>query len=147
MDVGIEVVGTTEPYAEVDPHFYRQIVDNLLDNSLRYSPRHSTIRVTLDSRDGMATLEVEDNGPGFPHEFVARAFDRFSRPDDSRSRDHGGSGLGLAIVRSLTEAHGGTVRASNRHDGGAVVSVSVPAAGPRSDAESTDAPTANAGTP
>jgi signal transduction histidine kinase len=146
-DVTIEVVGATELYADVDPHFYRQIIDNLLDNALRYSPPHSSIKVILDSRNGMATLEVQDRGPGFPKEFLARAFDRFSRPDDSRARDHGGAGLGLAIVRSLAEAHGGRVLASNRPDGGAVVCVSLPAAGPRPDIESTDSSSSNAGSP
>lgn len=111
---------------EVDPMRYRQIVDNLIDNALRYAPAQSTVRVKVEQVAGSASLEVSDEGPGFPEEFLPRAFQRFSRPDASRNRGSGGSGLGLAIVKSLAEAHGGTARAANRPTGGAVVAVVIP---------------------
>lgn len=111
---------------EVDPVRYRQIIDNLIDNALRYAPAQSTVRIAVERVTGGASLEVGDEGPGFPEEFLPRAFQRFSRPDASRNRDSGGSGLGLAIVKSLAEAHGGTAAASNRPTGGAVVTVVIP---------------------
>jgi signal transduction histidine kinase len=70
---------------------------------------------------------VEDQGPGIPVEDLRRVFERFYRVDPSRARP-GGTGLGLAIVKHLVELHGGTVTAGNRRDGGAVFTVSLPAA-------------------
>ena len=69
----------------------------------------------------MAVLAVRDQGPGFPVQFLPRAFERFSRPDESRNRDGGGTGLGLAVVESLAQAHGGAATVANGQPGGAVV--------------------------
>jgi Histidine kinase-, DNA gyrase B-, and HSP90-like ATPase len=83
----------------------------LLDNAVRHAA--STVRVSVCAEDGWAVLEVADDGPGIPAEDTERAFGRFSRLDDARSRDGAedvsGSGLGLAIVRATAEAHGGSV--------------------------------------
>lgn len=86
-----------------------QALANLVDNGLRYGGR--TITLTAQNSD----LHVTDDGPGFPAEFIARAFDRFSRADAARGR--GGAGLGLAIVRTIAEAHGGSAHAANRAAG------------------------------
>jgi len=91
------------------------------------SPREIDLGLRVDG--GMVTIEVADRGPGFPPDFLPRAFERFSRPDTSPTRDRGGAGLGLAIVKAITEAHGGRVEAGNRPDGGAVVRVELPADG------------------
>lgn len=112
-----------------DPDRLRQVVDNLLDNALRYAPTGSPITVTLSAPapPAGAVLHVLDRGPGFPPEFLTRAFDRFSRADSART--HGaGTGLGLAIVASLVGAHGGTVTAGNRPGGGANIRVELPTA-------------------
>jgi signal transduction histidine kinase len=74
--------------------------------------------------DGAFELHVADDGPGFPPEFLGRAFERFARADEARSGD--GTGLGLAIVQAIARAHGGTVGASNRAEGGADVWLSIP---------------------
>ena len=74
-------------------------------------------------RGELVELHVEDEGPGFPPEFIADAFDRFSRSLDARSG--GGSGLGLSIVELIARAHGGGVGAQNRGDGGADVWIAV----------------------
>ena len=79
-----------------------------------------------DSHDGFLRLEVRDDGPGFPAEFLPVAFEAFSRPDASRSRPGGGTGLGLAIVAAVAQAHGGTAEAANLPHGGAVVILSIP---------------------
>jgi two-component system OmpR family sensor kinase len=125
--IRLETVGPADLVVKVDAQRYRQIVDNLIDNSLRYSPPGSTLRIAVQRSGDTAVLEVFDQGPGFPEEFLPHAFERFSRPDASRTRDGGGTGLGLAIVRSLAEAHGGTAMASNGTHGGAVVTVVIPA--------------------
>lgn len=94
-----------------------QAVGNLLDNALRHGA--GTVRLRAEASDGMLNLHVVDEGPGFPVAFLPRAFDRFSRPDDARTR--GGAGLGLAIVDAIVGAHGGRAHAANRDDGGADV--------------------------
>ena len=98
-----------------------QALGNLLDNALRHGGR--TIRLSGLQRDGWVDIHVSDDGPGFPPEFIASAFERFTRADPARGR--GGAGLGLAIVAAIAHAHGGEVRAANV-DGGADVRISLP---------------------
>ena len=97
-----------------------QILRNLLANAIRYARK--SVDVTANG-DGVT---VSDDGPGFPPDDLPRVFDRFYRADASRSRAGGGSGLGLAITRELVLLHGGTISASNRADGGAVVRFRLP---------------------
>ena len=73
------------------------------------------------------TLTVSDDGPGVPPDFIPLAFDRFTRPDESRSSHDGGSGLGLAIVHAIVTAARGTVTLENRASGGLRVTVTLPA--------------------
>ncbi|PZS19925.1 MAG: two-component sensor histidine kinase [Acidimicrobiales bacterium] len=115
--------------ARVDSVRLRQMVDNLVDNALRFAPPGSVVELRLTAANGALEVEVLDSGPGFPPEFMAHAFERFQRPDDHRGRVHGGAGLGLAIVRALVEAHGGRVTADNRTEGGASVRIHLPARG------------------
>jgi signal transduction histidine kinase len=73
------------------------------------------------------SISVADTGQGFPDGFLDRAFLPFTRADAGRSRQHGGAGLGLAIVKGVVDAHGGIVEAANRPEGGAIVTVRLPA--------------------
>jgi len=111
-----------------DPDRLRQVIDNLLDNAVRYAATGDaiTVTVTAATRSVGAVLEVLDRGPGFPPAFLPNAFDRFSRADEART-DGAGTGLGLAIVASLVGAHGGTVTANNRPGGGASIRIELPA--------------------
>lgn len=114
-----------------DPDCLRQIIDNLLDNALRFTPPGGTVRLTAAaSASGEVVVDVSDDGPGFPPDFLPHAFERFRRADLSRTPGPAGTGLGLAIVASLTQAHGGTVTAVNLVPRGARVRVRLPAAGP-----------------
>jgi heavy metal sensor kinase len=124
-DVGIDMEGPATR-ADIDPARLRQALGNLIDNSLRHSPRGSrvTITTTVDGTD--LRLAVADHGPGFTAEFLPRAFDPFTRSDAARARTHGGAGLGLSIVKAVVEAHGGSVVAGNRPEGGAVVAMTFP---------------------
>jgi two-component system, OmpR family, sensor kinase len=125
--VAVSVLGPSELTVVADPDRLRQAVDNLLDNATRYAPPGSTVEVTMSTpRPGVAAVEVTDRGPGFPPEFLPRAFERFQRAEASRGRDSGGTGLGLSIVRAILAAHGGAAAAANRPDGGASVSVELP---------------------
>jgi signal transduction histidine kinase len=112
--------------ADVDELRLRQALGNLLDNGLRAVPSGGRVSVVAERENGSLRLEVRDNGPGFPAEFLPVAFEAFSRPDAGRARPDGGAGLGLAIVAAVAQAHGGTVRAENLPGGGASVVVSIP---------------------
>ncbi|MDQ1360800.1 MAG: two-component system, OmpR family, sensor kinase [Acidimicrobiaceae bacterium] len=112
--------------AMVDPGRFRQVIGNLIDNSLRFAPPGSPIDVRAMRAGSTLVIEVDDHGPGFPTEFIPRAFERFSRPDGSRSREGGGAGLGLAIVKSIVDAHGGVASVANRPDRGSTVRVEIP---------------------
>jgi two-component system, OmpR family, sensor kinase len=74
----------------------------------------------------VVAVEVRDHGPGFPPEFLPRAFERFQRADPARSRTDGGAGLGLAVVASIARAHGGHADAGNHPGGGAWATIELP---------------------
>lgn len=101
----------------------RRVVTNLLDNAQRYADRRVevTLRTTHGAGPRTAVLEVTDDGPGIPAADRERVFERFTRLDDSRSRDHGGAGLGLAIARDLSAHHGGTLTAEESPYGARLV--------------------------
>jgi two-component system OmpR family sensor kinase len=108
----------------------RQILDNLLSNAERHTPREAAVRVRIGADDGDAVLEVEDEGRGIPDADADRVFERFFRADPSRSRDSGGSGLGLSIVAALAEAHGGEASYARAPSGGSRFTVRLPRTGP-----------------
>jgi two-component system OmpR family sensor kinase len=114
--------------AFVDVPRIRQAIENIIDNALHFAPRGSTVTLRMFSQDGEAVVEISDRGPGFDTEFLPRAFERFSRPDDGRDRDDGGAGLGLSIVHAIVQGHRGTVSIANRPDGGSRVTMRVPGA-------------------
>jgi heavy metal sensor kinase len=113
--------------APVAPALLRRAVENLLENALRYAPPGSSVSTRVRRDDGQIVIDVLDEGPGFPAEFLPHAFERFRRADDARARDAGGTGLGLAIVLAVARAHGGTAVAANRPEGGAIVELRIPA--------------------
>ena len=110
------------PALDIDPVRVRQVLDNLLDNALRHTPRGGTIRVEVRREGSAALVRVADTGRGIPPEALPHVFDRFWK-----SADSGGSGLGLAIARGLIEAHGGKIRVDSVIDRGTVVSFTLPA--------------------
>lgn len=94
-----------------DPEGLEQVLSNLLENAVRFSPQRSTITVEIRTvADGAARrVEVRDEGPGIPSADIGRVFERFYRVDAGRAREDGGTGLGLSIVKHLVGAHGGRV--------------------------------------
>lgn len=108
-NITIETYGPHEVTVEGDRARLKQVVVNLLDNAIKYTPDGGNIRLSVFTRDGKAVLEVEDNGIGIPAEAQAHIFERFFRVDKARSRELGGAGLGLSIVKSICAAHGGQV--------------------------------------
>jgi len=112
-------------HVEGDPAKLHDIVRNLVENAVNYSPEGAEVRLGAAQEDSTYTITVADSGPGIPPEDLTRVFERFYRVDKSRSRP-GGTGLGLAIVKHLVELHGGEAEAQNRPEGGAVFTVKLP---------------------
>ncbi len=106
----------------------KQVIVNLLDNAIKYTPEDGAIRISVCSADGRAVIEVEDNGAGIPAEAIAHVFERFYRVDKARSRQMGGTGLGLSIVKSICAAHGGRVEARSEEGRGSRFRVELPSA-------------------
>jgi signal transduction histidine kinase len=112
----------------------RMAVVNLLDNAVKYSPRGSAIRLSLQSEDGatsstgFAEFDIEDEGPGIPESARQKIFDRFFRLDEARTRDEGGAGLGLPIAQWAVEANGGKVFVKSGRPRGATFCIRVPIA-------------------
>jgi two-component system sensor histidine kinase BaeS len=107
--VGLKVVTPGHVGVKGDPAALSRVFRNLLANAVRHSPESGEVGVIVDRNGELAEITVVDQGPGFAAEVRDRAFDHFTRVDDSRSRESGGAGLGLAIAKGIVEAHGGTI--------------------------------------
>jgi len=106
----------------------RQVLGALVDNALRHAAEHGRVRIRTERSGSRVAVEVMDDGPGLGEQ-PERLFERFYRSAAPADRTTGHAGLGLSIVRALVEAHGGTVAARNRPEGGAAFRVELPAAG------------------
>ncbi|MPN58552.1 Sensor histidine kinase WalK [bioreactor metagenome] len=103
-----------------------QVVYNIMDNAIKYTPEGGLIRVRLNRSGRDAILRVSDNGPGIPKADQPHIFDRFYRVDKARSRDTGGTGLGLSIVNQLVLMHGGSVSVQSEEGHGSTFTVELP---------------------
>jgi two-component system phosphate regulon sensor histidine kinase PhoR len=117
-----------------------QVIFNLVDNAVRFTPEGGAVRIMAERRNGSIEVRVADTGVGIPPEALPRLFERFYRVDPARSRDGGGTGIGLAIARSVVEAHGGTIRAESEPGKGSTFTFDVPIA-----PSTTDEPTTTNG--
>ena len=119
------------PPAEVNPPLFRRMLDELLDNAVKYSPDGGTVRVAValeNTGKRMLRIEVRDQGIGIEPQDLARIFQDFRQVDASDTRKFGGLGLGLAFVKRVAEAHGGVVTADSDPAGGSTITFTVPAA-------------------
>lgn len=107
---------------------FKQVVVNLLDNALKYTPENGRITLTVSARQNEACLEVADNGVGIPAGALPHVFDRFYRVDPARAPADGGAGLGLAIVKSICSAHGGQIQVQSTPGSGSRFLVRMPLA-------------------
>jgi two-component system phosphate regulon sensor histidine kinase PhoR len=103
---------------DVDSRRAEQVVVNLVENAIKYTPAGGKISVRWDKLQTSVRLQVSDNGPGIAPEHYPRLFERFYRVDQARSRDVGGTGLGLAIVKHIMQLHGGSISVSGEPGGG-----------------------------
>ncbi len=111
-----------------DPERVHQVLFNLLDNAVRFTPEGGEVVISASGHNGSCAVEVSDNGPGIAPEHLPRLFERFYRVDTARSRDDGGTGIGLAIARSVVEAHGGRIWARSAPGRGSVFTFELPVA-------------------
>lgn len=117
------------PEVMVDPQRFQQVIGNLMDNALRFTPEGSSIDLTIHRQENSIVLTVADGGPGIPEDELTHIFDRFWRGEKSRARSTGGAGLGLSIARQLVEAQGGKITARNQSPRGFEVEITLPVNG------------------
>ena len=103
-----------------------EVLHNLLDNAVKFSPDNGQIRLRGARRDSNVVVSVADNGIGISKEHLPRIFERFYRADKARSRELGGTGLGLAIVKHIAQLHGGWVEAESELGRGTTIRVVLP---------------------
>ena len=127
LGLSLELDLTSAP-VNGDPSLLERLVGNLVENAIRHNQTGGWFAVKTGVRGTEAVLTVANSGPVVPPNEAERLFDRFYRPDRSRSRKTGGVGLGLSIVKAVAAAHGGTVKVTAPPAGGLEVSVSLPAA-------------------
>ncbi len=115
------------PEVNVDPKRMKELLTNILDNALRYTPQGGRITMSASSVDHAVEIRVQDSGPGLAVEELDKVFERFYRTETSRTREEGGSGLGFAIARSIVERHNGRIWAESQPGQGLTAIVRLPA--------------------
>lgn len=130
LGVGLRFSGAAARI-EGDPDRLAQVVVNLVDNALRYTPSGGSVAVEVASDEAATTLVVRDSGVGIPFNDLPHVFERFYVADRSRARESAGTGLGLSIVKQIVEAHGGTVGVESEFGLGATFTCVFPTVRPR----------------
>jgi heavy metal sensor kinase len=126
--VALSCEANADIIVEGDRARIKQVVVNLVDNAIKYTPEGGAVKVMTEVEDQRAVLRVEDNGVGIPADALPHLFERFYRVDKARSRQMGGAGLGLAIVKSIVTAHGGRVTVESAEGQGSRFRVELPLA-------------------
>lgn len=116
------------PRIRADEGRLAQVLLNLLDNAIKYTQEHGSVKVGASKADGFVQFDIIDTGIGIPDNDIPRIFERFYRVDKARSRELGGTGLGLSIVKHLVQAHGGRVWVRSALGKGSTFSFTIPAA-------------------
>jgi two-component system OmpR family sensor kinase len=124
--VTLEVEAPSAGVVDGDPVLLRTVIDNLVDNAIRYSPTLAPVTLSARRSNGEWLIEVADRGPGVPREMRERIFERFARADSVRTRRGGGVGLGLALSAAVVRAHGGTLELADENGQGARFRVHLP---------------------
>lgn len=126
LTVRADVEGDT--WVPGDPVRLQQVIVNLLDNAIKYTPPGGTVWLDVRTQRSRGVVEVRDNGIGIPAQCLPYVFDRFYRADKARSRESGGTGLGLSIVRAICAAFDGVATIHSHEGTGTVVQVEFPLA-------------------
>ena len=113
-------------WIEIDTDKMTQVIDNILNNAIKYSPDGGKITVTMKTTDDQMILSISDQGLGIPKEDLPKIFDRFYRVDKARSRAQGGTGLGLAIAKEIVKQHNGFIWAKSEYGKGSTFTIVLP---------------------
>ena len=116
----------TSVWIEIDTDKMTQVIDNILNNAIKYSPDGGKIRVTMKTTDDQMILSISDQGLGIPKQDLPRIFDRFYRVDRARSRAQGGTGLGLSIAKEIIKQHKGFIWAKSIYGKGSTFTIVLP---------------------
>jgi two-component system, OmpR family, sensor kinase len=127
---GVQLIEHVQPHVPVsgDQTRLTQLLINLVDNALRYTPTGGNVTVDVTEKSGWAELRVEDTGVGISAEHLPHLFERFYRIDAARARTDGGAGLGLAIAQWISQAHGGQITVDSELGKGSTFRVRIPLA-------------------
>lgn len=117
---------TNDIYIEMDQDRMTQVIDNIVNNAIKYSPDGGVITVSVQESHDMVTTSISDQGLGIPQKDLPHLFERFYRVDKARSRDRGGTGLGLAISKEVIDLHGGKIWVDSREDEGSTFFFELP---------------------
>ena len=128
LEVSSELADPDAGYVEADAYRLQQVLTNLVENAIKYTPPSGSVRVVSWQRADEVGVTVSDTGPGIPADALDSVFERFFRVDGARGRASGGSGLGLAICREIASAHGGRVWVESEEGKGSAFSVALPVA-------------------
>ena len=116
----------TSVWIEIDTDKMTQVIDNILNNAIKYSPDGGKITVTMKTTDDQMILSISDQGLGIPKQDLPRIFDRFYRVDRARSRAQGGTGLGLSIAKEIIKQHKGFIWAKSEYGKGSTFTIVLP---------------------
>lgn len=122
----IREIEPTPVWVEIDTSKFTQVIDNIMNNAIKYSPDGGTIMARLNLIDQKVIISIQDQGLGIPQKDVQHVFDRFFRVDKARSRAQGGTGLGLAIAKEIVESFGGRIWADSKEGQGSTFKISLP---------------------
>ena len=116
----------TSVWIEIDTDKMTQVIDNILNNAIKYSPDGGKITVSMKTTDDQMILSISDQGLGIPKQDLPKIFDRFYRVDRARSRAQGGTGLGLAIAKEIIKQHNGFIWAKSEYGKGSTFTIVLP---------------------
>ncbi len=116
----------TPIWVEIDTDKLTQVIDNIMNNAIKYSPDGGTITVSIKTTDEQLILSIADEGLGIPKQDLPKIFDRFYRVDKARSRAQGGTGLGLAIAKEIIKQHQGFIWAKSEYGVGSTFTIVLP---------------------
>ena len=116
----------TSVWIEIDTDKMTQVIDNILNNAIKYSPDGGKITVSMKTTDDQMILSISDQGLGIPKEDLPKIFDRFYRVDKARSRAQGGTGLGLSIAKEIIKQHNGFIWAKSEYGKGSTFTIVLP---------------------